>query len=179
MSQPGRMRLRPGRIVRLVLVAGAVGTAVARAATPPAASVYPPPVHARAAGALAACPNPAGLERFSATSRSLAVQIAAGFGRTRLAADLRHSDRAWWPAVHRAWRTGRPDQGMPSEAVRGTALGADMFQSDVARNSCGSGLVADSLDVVIGPRNLRGSNDLTTNLVFVNRRGRPLVYWIH
>jgi hypothetical protein len=173
------MRLRAGRIVRLVVVTGAVGAAVARAATPPAASVYPPPVHARAGGALAACPNPAGLERFSATSRSLAVQIAAGFGRTGLAADLRHSDRAWWHAVRHNWRTGRPARGMTSDAVRGSKLGAHMFQSDVARYSCGPRLVADSLDVVVGPRHLRGSNDVTTNVVFVNRHGRPLVYWVH
>jgi hypothetical protein len=173
-----RARFGGGWLVWLVVVISWGGLAAMAAATQFSASVYPPPVASRG-GALAACPNPAGLERFNSTSRKLAVKDAGSYGRVSLAFDLRHSDRAWWPTLRQMWRSANPGRWLSLQIVRGSVLGPHMFQSGVARYSCGSTLVADSLDVVVGPRNLHNSNDSTVSLVFIDRRGRTLVYWVH
>jgi hypothetical protein len=173
-----RARFRGGWAVWLVVSMGAGGLAVTAAATEFSASVYPPPVASRGGG-LAACPNPAGLERFNSTSRKVAVHVAGSYGRVSLTFDLQHSDRAWWPTVRQMWRLAEPGKWLSFQIVRGSALGPHMFQSGVARYSCGSTLVMESLDVVVGPRNLHNSSDSTVSLVFIDRRGRTLVYWGH
>jgi hypothetical protein len=97
-------------LVWLVGIASVVGVAAAAAASQFPVSVYPPPVKARAGGALTACPNPAGLERFNSRSTKLAVRIAGTYERISLAEDLRNSDRAWWPEVRHTWRSGKPSK---------------------------------------------------------------------
>jgi hypothetical protein len=158
-----------------VLVLG--GTTGALAATGTIDFGGPPPVPSRG-GALIACPNPSGLEPFNSATKTRAVKIARTYGRISLTADLKHSDRAWWPKVRHMWRSAEAGQGM-FQTVRRLQSGPHMFQAIVALRSCGSKLVTDSLDVVVGPRSPTHSADLTINIVLIDRRGTPLIYWIH
>jgi hypothetical protein len=144
-------------------------------------SVYPPPVAARAGGALGACPNPAGLERFNAAAAKLAARIAGSYGRRSLSVDLRGSDRAWWPQVRRMWRSGKPGDGTLNQVVYGTRRGPDIAYAAVVRYSCGAALTAKSLTVGVGPRQTRPPycSACRSTLFFVDRRGRALLYYLY
>ncbi len=162
-------------------VALATGAAAATARQFPV-SVYPPPVKARAGGALAACPNPAGLERFNGTTTKLAVRIASSYGRISLAHDLRNSDRAWWSQVRHMWHSGKPSEEALHQVVYGS--GEPLSKSPYAvivRYSCGQSLVASSLTVRIGPRQTHPPycEACISSMFFVDRRGRALIYYLY
>jgi hypothetical protein len=168
-------------IAWLVVMASAVGVAVASGASQFPASVYPPPVKARAGGALAACPNPAGLERFNGTSTTLAVKIATSYHLTNLTVDLDHSDRAWWPEVRKMWRSRVPGKGVVTQESHSSEPAPKSAYSVIVRFSCGAKLVAKSLAVSIGPHQTHPPycGDCISTLFFVNRRSRPLIYYDH
>jgi hypothetical protein len=165
-----------------VVLAGAVGVAAAAAVGQFPVSVYPTPVKARAGGALAACPNPAGLERFDSTTTKAAVRIAGSYERISLANDLRNSDRAWWPQVRDAWRSGKPSKEALNRVVYGSGepLARNGY-SVIVRFSCGNALVAKSLIVGIGPRQTHPPycDACISTLFFVDRRGRALIYYLY
>lgn len=176
------MTLR-GRFRRLwplwvVVTAGVAGVASAAPVDQFPASIYPPPVASRG-GALGACPNPAGLERFNPTTTRLAVRIAGGYDRTGLADDLRDSDRAWWPQVRQMWRAGKPGRGVDSQVVEGWQPGPSIAFAVIVRYACGPQLLAKSLTVGIGPRHRHGCDACVSSLFFVDRRGRALIYYLY
>jgi hypothetical protein len=173
-----RRRFRSGWLLWSVAMASVAGVAAASAADQLAGSVYPAPVASRG-GALSACPNPAGLERFDRTTTKLAVRIAAGYDRTSLAADLRDSDPAWWPQVRQMWRSGRPALGVDSQVVEGWQPGPKIAFAVIVRFACGPKLLAQSLTVGIGPRYRHGCDACVSSLFFVDRRGRALIYYLY
>jgi hypothetical protein len=173
-----RGRFRSVRLVWVVAIASLVGVASAAPADPFPGSVYPPPVASRG-GALGACPNPAGLERFDPTTIKLAVRIAGGYDRTSLAVDLRNSDRAWWPQVRHMWRSGTPGQGVDSQVVEGSQSGPNIAFAVIVGYACGSTLLAKSLTVAVGPRYRHGCDACVSSLFFVDRCGRALIYYLY
>ena len=145
-------------------------------------SIYPLPVASRAGAAFAACPNPARLGRFNSARRKLAEQVAGMYGHVSLTADLRSSDRSWWPMLRRDWRLATGGEWLSSvQVVRGSQLGGPkMVWSGVVRYYCGSSLETDSLSVVVTRRKLLDCADCNAvDLLFIDRRGRPLVYMVH
>ncbi len=175
-----------GGMRTLVMVLSFVGLAsalsVAAAATGHPASVYPPPVKARAGGALAACPNPAGLERFNSTTTKLAIRIAGSYDRISLAHDLHGSDRAWWPQVREMWKSGKPSEEALHDVVYGSGepLARNSY-AVIVRFSCGQSLVAKSLTVGIGPRQSHPPycEACISSMFFVDRRGQALIYYLY
>jgi hypothetical protein len=173
-----RGRFRSVWLLWLVPIASVVGVASAAPAHQFPGSVYPPPVASRG-GALAACPNAAGLERFDPATTKLAVRIAGGYDRTSLAVDLGNSDRAWWPEVRQMWRSGESGQGVDSQVVEGSQPGPHIAFAVIVRYACGSKLLAKSLTVGIGPRYRHGCDACVSSLFFVDRRGRALIYYLY
>lgn len=159
------------------LLTGGAAVACAAAVAFPS-SIYPPPVKARG-GALAACPNPSGLEPFNATARKGAVNVALGFEEVSLASDLRNSDRALWPQVRHAWRARSPKTGRGGLVLAGSAGGRSIAYATVVRYSCGSALVDDSLSVALAPRRRHGCAACVSSAFLVDRRGHALVYWLN
>jgi hypothetical protein len=145
------------------------------------ASTYPPPVPAKPGAAFTACPNPVGLQRFDDGAVRLAERIAVGYGHVSLAADLVHSDRSWSLQLHRAWRSVEDGhRWIGFSFARGVQLGGPrMYWSGVVRYYCGSRLLVDSLSVFVGRRKVLNCDCNGVNLLFVDRRGVPLVYDVH
>jgi hypothetical protein len=161
-----------------ILIAATVGAGFASGAAGAGGafspSIYPPPVHSR--GAVAPCPNPDGLEPFSAPATSAAVASAGRYDKVSEAVDQRASDRAWWPQVRIMWRTGKPARGADDEVVDGSEpLSLSAYQV-IAHAACGQSLVSLSLQVTIGPRRMR-CDACRSQLWFVDRRGRALLYF--
>jgi len=161
-----------------VLLATTVGvgaaTAFASGSFPP--SNYPLPLAGE--GAVSLCPNPAGLEPFTRPATRAAVASASRYGRVSEAADLRASDRAWWPQVRRMWRAGRSAKGVDNQAVEGSEALRQSAYAAIARFSCGRSLVSLSLQVVIGPRDTN-CDACRSQLWFVDRRGHALLYYVY
>jgi len=155
----------------------AVSVAAAAASQFPR-SIYPGPLKSHGGG-LDACPNPSGLESFTATTGKRAVQIAGSYDRISLAVDLRNSDRAWWPKVRALWRAGTPARGPANQVVDGSSLGSRIAYPGVVRYSCGSALVAKSLTVYLAPRQRHGCDACVASVFFIDRRGRALIYWLN
>lgn len=158
----------------------AIGTSLAPAggSSPFPPSIYPQPVHSRG-GALTACPNPAGAEPFTAAARTAAITIARRYDHVSEAADLRDSDRAWWPSVRRMWRSGKPGQGVSYQVVYGSTVGPRIAYSVVIAYSCGRRLASDSLSVGVGPRQRDGCDACISSLFFIDRRAHPLIYYLY
>jgi len=167
------------RRIAVLIGSTAIGAGAAGTAYPP--SVYPPPVEARPGGGLAACPNQSGLETFGVAATRLAVGIADTYDRHSLRSDLRNSDRAWWPEVRRTWRSGKPGRGVTYQVVYGSEPLSRSGYSVIVRSSCGSALVAKSLLVNIGPRQTHPPycEACISQLFFVDRRGRALIYYLY
>jgi hypothetical protein len=162
-----------------LVLASVVGVATAATASRSAVSVYPRAVKARA-GALAACPNPAGLEPFNSTTTTLAVHTARAYGHISLSHDLRASDRAWWPQARRKWSAGRPALGRSN--VTGTSpLETHGDLSSIIRRACGDALIPLTQLVGIIPigQERTGCNACRSDMFFVDRRGRALIYYLY
>ncbi len=169
-----RRRARVGLLASVLALAIGEGVAGATVQFPP--SIYPPPVPLIGTGAaFSSCPNPAGLERFDLASTTLARQVASVYGRVSLTADLEHSDRSWWQHLrHHPW------QRFSFPVVRGSQLGGPKrFWSGVVRHYCGSKLLADSLSVDVTGRKIENCDCNGVSMLFIDRRGRPLVYMVH
>ena len=169
--------LRWGSVAVLIAApagAGAASGAQASGGFPP--SIYPPPVHGR--GAVSSCPSPEGLDPFTASVTSAAVESASRYDRVSEAVDLRASDRAWWPQVRTLWRTGKPAKGATNQVVDGSEPLGRSGYAVIARFSCGRPLVALSLQVTVGPRHMR-CEACRSHLWFVDRRGHALLYYVY
>ena len=101
--------------------------------------------------------------------------IAPG-GTKNLDTDLSHSDRAWWPEVKKLWRSTAMRKGLKNQRVHGKQKGGRIAYASVVRASCGSSLVARSLTVGVGPRH-GTCNACVSSMFFVDRFGRPFIYW--
>ena len=164
-----------------IVAAGAVLAAPALASNTYPPSVYPPPVPSRG-GALAACPNPAGLESFNIAATATATVLARGYARISEATDLRDADRAWWPQVRRMWRGRRtpPGEGVGMGIYRAGPAARSAYPV-IVKFSCGQSLVARSLVVSVGARQTHPPycGDCVSQLFFVDRRGHTLIYYVH
>ncbi|HEX2702825.1 MAG TPA: hypothetical protein VHM72_05275 [Solirubrobacteraceae bacterium] len=174
------MRRRSRFGVGWLLGAAAVGSIVAGAGAAAGfpAAVYPPPVKS-AGGALAACPNPSGLERFDKRAQDSALRAAGSYGRVSLAVDMRHADRAWWPWLRELWRSDHPAKGATSEVVAGSSRGPKTAYAAVVRYSCGSPLVLRSIAVYLAPRHRHNCDACVASVYFIDRRGHALIYWLN
>jgi hypothetical protein len=146
------------------------------------ASVYPPPVAAVLGHALALCPNPDGLKAFTSKATTLALQAAASYDRRNVETDLRNSDRAWWPQVRRIWRTGRPGKGVVNRVVLGSERAAKSGFAVFLRPACGTPNLMRSLIVTVGPTQAGQRphcSACNAHLFFIDRRGRPLIYFLY
>ena len=162
-----------------VLLAATTGFGVASAAAASGgfpSSVFPPPVHGR--GAVSRCPNPEGLVAFTPSVTSAAVASARRYDRISETADLRASDRAWWPQIRTMWRAAKPETGIENQVVEGSERLGESDYSVIARFSCGQSLVSKSLQVAVGPRHMR-CDACRSQLWFVDRRGHALLYYVY
>jgi hypothetical protein len=170
--------LRWGSVAVLLAATAGAGVASGAAASggfPP--SIYPPPVHGR--GAVSPCPNPEGLDPFTPSVTSAAVESANRFLQVSEAIDLHDSDRAWWPQVRAMWRRrGTPAKGLENQVVDGSEPLDSSGYAVIARFSCGQSLVSKSLQVTIGPRHMR-CDACRSQLWFVDRRGHALLYYVY
>jgi hypothetical protein len=163
--------------VLIAVTAGAgLASGVAGAAGVFSPPIYPPPVQSH--GAVSPCPNPGGLEPFSASARSAAVVSAGRYDKVSEAVDQRASDRAWWPQVRMMWRTGKPAKGSESQVVDGSEPLARSGYAVIVNASCGHSLVSLSLQVTVGPRQMR-CDACRSQLWFVDRRGHALLYYAY
>jgi len=136
-------------------------------------SRYPAPAPARAAGALAACPSSAGLERFDAAARAQAIAAARTID-VSFHTGLLDSDRAWWPGLYGDRLAADYQIGRHAVGSVGPATG-DLYAPAV-RRACGAALLARSLAVVI---HRSAYSFQVSHLYFVDRDGRALLYWQH
>jgi hypothetical protein len=164
----------------LVLLIGAIvgaGAPLAAGSSRFPPSIYPPPVRSRG-GALAACPNPAGLQSFTTSATATAKRSASRYLRVSEVADLHGSDRAWWPLVRQSWRSRKPGKGPGAEAALGSEPASRSGYAVIVRYSCGQPLVARSLLVTIGAPNAR-CVACRSQVFFIDRRGRVLIYFVY
>jgi hypothetical protein len=167
----------------LMLSIGLVATAAAaRRSGEFPALLYPPPVAAVPDHALALCPNHRGLEPFTSNAMKLALRMAARYDRRNLETDLHNSDRAWWPDVRRMWRTRRPGSDIRNGIVLGSEptarIGFDVFMGP----ACATTTLKKSFTVTIGPNQTGAGmhrNACNSHLFFIDRRGRPLIYFLY
>lgn len=163
-----------------VAVAATAATASASSGFP--ASIYPPAVAAVPGHALALCPSRRGLEPFGPTATTLALQAAGSYDRRNLETDLRNSDRAWWPDVRQMWHTGHPEGGLSNSVVLGSEPTARSGFAVFMGPACGAFTLNRSLMVTVGPSHAGpGPHCAACNshLFFVDRRGRPLIYFLY
>jgi len=125
---------------------------------------------------MALCPSAAGLEPFTPAAIELAGTEAGLYGRLSLATDLRDSDRAWWPTVKRMWRT--QGKHLVGQSVLESGPAATSGYQVFLDPACGAGIVAKSIVVTIGPFD-QNCNACRSHLFFVDRRGRPLAYYLY
>jgi hypothetical protein len=171
---------RARALVLTVSVFVTAGIAAAAGGFPP--SIYPSPVAAVPGHALALCPNRQGLDPFTSPAVRLALRAAASYGRQNLDTDLRNSDRAWWPQVRRMWRTGRPGTGLSNHVVLGSESTAQSAFAVFMGPACGSTTLRKSLMVTVGPSQAGSAphcSACNSHLFFINRRGRPLIYFLY
>ena len=156
-----------------------VAATAARGAGYPAA-LYPPAVPAAAGHALTLCPSATGLQPFSSQAVKLARREAAAYGRRSLQVDLRDSDKAWWSQVRRLWK-GRASLDGGDVVIGSEPAGSSGFAVFLTP-ACGARVVDRSLLVAIGPgRSGPGPHCDACNdqLFFVDRDGRPLIYFLY
>lgn len=120
--------------------------------------------------ALGSCPSMTGVVPFTADSESSARQLL-GLWNISFSYDLHASDRSWWPGVVGAF-SGMGPEGRQTVGTLSPAV--DSLYAPAIAASCGSRLVRDSIEVVMGP----SAYDLSYQHVFVlDRSGMPLVYF--
>jgi hypothetical protein len=142
------------------------------------ASVYPQPVTATPDHALALCPNPSGLQAFDSKATQIALEAAQAYDRASLATDLRNSDRAWWSNVRKLWSSGHPGAGVEQRVVLGSEPAAKSGFAVFMAPACGATTLAKSLLVTIGPPQ-SPCDACRSHLFFVDRAGRPLIYYLY
>jgi hypothetical protein len=76
------------------------------------------------------------------------------------------------------WRNGKPAKGAENQVVDGSEPLAKSGYAVIVRSSCGQSLVSRSLQVTIGPRDMR-CDACRTQLFFLDRHGHALVYYVY
>jgi sugar lactone lactonase YvrE len=161
-----------GGVTRSVTVSSTLASTLPAAGAPgfPAAT-FPPALASAAPGAaLLSCPSSLGVVPFSSAAKATASQLLGGWN-SSFSYDLHASDRSWWPGVVGNFAgtgvIGRQTVGAVTPAA-GT-----LYASAIA-TACGSALVKDSVEVVMGP----SAYDFSYQHVYLlDRGGTPLVYF--
>jgi len=156
-------------------------TTVAVAASFPAA-IYPAPVAAAPHHAVTLCPNPVGLQPFDDATIALALKAALAYHHTSLTTDLRASDRSWWPNVRAMWASTKRRTGPLSVTVVGSEPAATSSFAVFMRPACGAATLGQSLMVTVGPTQSSPGPHCaacSSPLFFVDRHGRPLLYYVY
>ncbi len=133
------------------------------------ATLYPATRRSHGA-ALASCPSPAGLERFSPQAIVRARAIARTYLSGQFASDITVTDRSGWVEDFHAL-AGGDDLGHHT-VIRAAPTSRDPVATGLA-HACGRELVRDSLSVTVGRS---AYSTFSGTLVFLDRRGHPLVY---
>jgi hypothetical protein len=135
------------------------------------AATFPPPVPSTGSqAALTSCPSMQGVTRFTTAAKTVATQLLGSWN-TSFASDLHASDRSWWPGVAGAF-TGPGPQGR--QTVGRVMPAAGSLYAPAIAAACGSSLVKDSVQVVMGPSPYDYSYQ---HLYLLDRGGIPLVYF--
>jgi hypothetical protein len=160
----------------VTVVVALVAATVAFAATFPA-RYYPAPVVSKG-GALSLCPSSAGLAPFSAATVKAATYAADAYPMVNETAGLALSDQAWWPQVRSESRNNKvgPTGWTPTRSEPLVKAG-DL--SSIIRRSCGQALVRLSELVGVAPNGRGNCDACRSNLFFLNRHGRTLLYYIY
>ncbi len=141
-------------------------------------SLYPSPANSRG-GALSHCPSPAGLTTFGRLATDRALRMASRFNRVSLTFDLHNSDRSWWPTLRQLWRSGHFNTS-PVTVERRVLPGSRDAYATIVRFSCGRTIVRRSIAITVLPtgQRFRSCSDCAATLFLIDRRGRPLVYYV-
>ena len=75
-------------------------------------------------------------------------------------------------------RRGKPAKGLENQVVDGSGPLPRSGYAVIAKFSCGQSLVSKSLQVIVGPRHMRCAA-CRSQLWFVDRRGRALLYYVY
>lgn len=146
------------------------------------ASVYPPPRPHPVVNSLGHCPAPAGLQPFTPASATAALGVIPRLGRS-FTGDLRLTDRTFWPVIASGWQPGgtrvftpiRPQPTLYSGPLESyhQSEGPPDFTKLIAAG-CGARLARNTWMIVEGPR---GNPAIQGEFLFLNRRGRILLYY--
>jgi hypothetical protein len=138
-----------------------------------------PPVRARAHSAFRYCPDPQGLESFTSAQRASMRTDALQFLHVSLALDLSHSERSWRSETRALWRGVKHLSS--AAALVAVGAGSPATQSGYAlivRHACGGSLVSRSATVTTAPAK-GGCEACRTTYFFVDRRAKPLIYFVY
>jgi hypothetical protein len=146
------------------------------------ASIYPLAHRGLVPGTVRTCPSAAGLQAPSSGTRDQAIRITRHFETRRFTADLRATDRAYWPQIAADWRGGSAHRQRTNggHILHTGPLSAPWPRLGVpdpktwVRESCGGRIMRRSYVVTGGPPQ---SGALQEVQVFVVRGGRPLLYF--
>lgn len=171
--------MRFGGAASLVLAAAVIS--VSAVGAKPLTALAPSPVRARPGHAVALCPNPSGLEAFAPSARQRAAREAGAYGRRSLAADLANTDRAWWPHVRALWNT-QTARKQSNDVVLGSEPATRSGFAVFLRPACGAATLRRTLMVTLGPSQAGPGphcDACNAHLFYVERRGRPLLWFIY
>ena len=170
---------RMGGAAGVVLVAALVVAPAARAK--PHDALHPPPVTANPGHAVALCPDPRSLQLFTSVAKRRAAREADAYGRRSLALDLANADQAWWPHVRALWKT-RAARKHSSYVVLGSEPATRSGFAVFLRPACGTSTLQRTLMVTVGPSQAGPGphcDACNVHLFYVERRGRPLLWFIY
>ncbi|MHB1963182.1 MAG: NHL repeat-containing protein [Acidimicrobiales bacterium] len=171
-SQVALIQITPAGRASVLPVSGSISSNLPPLGAPGyPTTTYPKPVPARSGTDISSCPSPQGLVPFDAAAKSAAQQEAAGFDAS-LATSLADADRSWWDAAYLE-SVDPADSGRHS--VVQVEPASNDFYAPIVTRACGRALLAHSLAIVVGPSPY--SFAVVSHFFFVDRSGRPLVYY--
>lgn len=149
-------------------------------------TVYPRPTASRNHNLLPACPSQQGVAKATRGNVNAdAISFVQQYQAISWSNDLHGSDRALWPEIGRAWRSGDAHNATPRRLpILYSGALTDRWPSGLGapnphrwiQTACGSSLASASWVVVEGPRNgpaLQGA------FVFLSRNGHTLLYFTY
>jgi hypothetical protein len=124
------------------------------------------------------CPDRAGVQRPTASSRAQTLSVVAGLGRA-FSTDLRLSDRAYWPQLRSSWLAGTASSAAAGRVIysgplesRNPGYGlADLAR--IVRTACGDRTARDTWVVVLSRAGEPGAR---SEFLLLDRRGHVLVW---
>jgi len=120
------------------------------------------------------CPSTAGLRPFDDAARDRAAKTAESVDVVAFDRGLQLTDQSWWPGYYTDRIDDRYEIGRHRVYTVRPAT-ADPYAAAVDER-CGSALVRHSLVIVVGPGVY---SDQVSHMFFLDRGGRPLLYWQH